>query len=479
MIGLQLTKTDFIQYLNCPKSVWLLLNKPSKYPHGEFSDYAKKLAAEGYLVEAYVKELIFSRPNADAYSFQEVFETDDGLYAKADMVLRNDDGTINLFEIKSSTSVKDSNPHNQLKDAAFQAITAKQSGVEVRNIFIIHLNGDYVRDGDIDPKNLLTFADETIRVKALLAETEKEISDALLLLALEEIDETSCTCLHLSKSNHCDSFDYFNPNIPNPSIYSLPRLSASKRDKFVAEGRFSLDDISMDEVTRLQNPVLKSHQSNEPYVDFADIENFMSVLSYPLYYLDYETYASAIPITDGTSPQGQLPFQFSLHVQQQNGDLEHHEFLANRPELPIAMIEKMQEVIGPNGSIIVWNRGFENSQNQKMAAAFPDKADFLLDLVDRTVDLMDVFKMGYVDIKFGGSTSIKKVLPVVVPELTYEGMDVADGTAAMDAWSKMLAEIDPENRKELRNALLEYCRLDTLAMVRIFEFVRDISHETS
>ena len=467
-----LSKTDFIQYLNCPKSLWLMHNKPSSYPHGEFSDYAKKLAAEGYLVEDYVKQLINEGGNSETYSFQREFETDDGLYAKADMVLQNDDGSIDLFEIKSSTSVKDSNPHNQLKDAAFQVIAATRSGEKIRNIFIVHLNGGYERQGDIDPKELLVFADETIRVKALVAETDDEISEALSLLRLTEIDESSCTCLHLSKSNHCDSFDYFNPNVPKPSIYSLPRLSASKRELFVSESRFSLDEITPDEVTRLQRPVLISHQSNEPYIDLAVVEDFISSARYPIYYLDYETYASAIPITNGTSPQGQLPFQFSLHVEEENGDLEHHEFLANSPELPLAMIEKMQEVIGSVGSVVSWNKSFENSQNQRMANTYPDKAEFLLDIIDRTIDLMDVFKTGYVDIKFGGSTSIKKVLPVIVPELSYDGMEVADGTGAMDAWSKMLNEKNTEEQNKLKNALLGYCELDTLAMVKIFEFVR-------
>lgn len=123
---------------------------------------------------------------------------------------------------------------------------------------------------------------------------------------------------------------------------------------------------------------------------------------------------------------------------------------------------------------MVWNKTFENTQNKSMAARFPDKSDFLLAIVERTVDLMDVFKTGYVDIAFDGSTSIKKVLPVVLPDLTYEGMEIADGTAAMDGWAKMLAEPDADKRAALRKSLLEYCELDTLAMVRLLEFARGI-----
>ncbi len=399
------------------------------------------------------------------------------MYAKADMVRTNEDGSIDIFEIKSSTSVKDSNPHNQLKDAAFQTIAAMRCGANVRNIFIVHLNKDYVRNGEVDPSALLTFADETVRVKALLPETEAEIATAMALLAKDAIDESSCTCLTLSRGNQCDSFGYFNRHIPDPSIYSLPRLSPAKRDLFVSEGRFSLDEIDASEVTGTQLPVLKAHQSGAPYINLDAIEKFLGALKYPLYFLDYETYSSAIPITDGVKPQAPLPFQFSLHVRSENGDLTHHEYLADRAERPLALIEALERTIGPHGSIVVWNKTFENTQNKSMAADYPDKAEFLHGLVGRSVDLMDVFVSGYVDIRFGGSTSIKKVLPVMVPDLSYDGMDVADGTAAMDAWARMLHAPDDETRAKIRQGLLDYCKLDSLAMVRILEVVESLAAE--
>lgn len=474
---LRLTKTDFIQFLNCAKSLWLKTKRPDDYPKGEFSAYAQKIAAEGYQVEAQVRDLIAAWSDAHAYQFQRIFEPGDGIYAKADMVRTNEDGTIDIFEIKSSTSVKDSNPHNQLKDAAFQTIAAMRCGATVRNIFIVHLNKDYVRNGDVDPGALLTFADETARVKVLLSETEAEIASAMAMLGKDAIDESTCTCLSLSRGNHCDSFSYFNPHILEPSIYSLPRLSQTKRDLFVSEGRFSLDDIDAGEVTASQLPVLEAHKSGAPYINLDAIENFLGTLKCPLYFLDYETYASAIPITDGVKPQAPLPFQFSLHVRTENGDLTHHEYLADCAERPLALIEALERAISLHGSVVVWNKTFENTQNKKMAADYPDKAEFLHSLVDRSVDLMDVFVSGYVDIRFGGSTSIKKVLPVVVPDLSYDGMDVADGTAAMDAWAKMLDAPDDEARARLRQSLLEYCKLDSLAMVKILEVVESLAAE--
>lgn len=162
---MQISKTDFIQFLHCPKSLWLLKRKPEAYPYGEFSGYAKKLAAEGYEVEAYVRELIESRADADQFSFQTVFQTERGLYAKSDMVRENEDGSVNLYEIKSSTRVKTDAKHNQIKDACFQTITAEEVGQEVRDVFIVHLNGDYVRNGDVDPGSLLSFSKVTSEVR--------------------------------------------------------------------------------------------------------------------------------------------------------------------------------------------------------------------------------------------------------------------------------------------------------------------------
>jgi hypothetical protein len=468
---MQISKTDFIHHLNCPKSLWLLKHKPDKYPHGEFSDYMKKLTFEGYEVEAYVKKLIKNQPNAASYSFQSIFQTQRGLYAKADVIRDNGDGTINLYEVKSSTSVKSSGQHNQIKDAAFQKIAAEETGLKVARVFIVHLNKDYVRQGDIDPEQLLILADVTSDVVEIETVTGAEIDGALGLLAEHEIDESSCSCLQLTKSNHCDSFDYFNPAIPTPSIFTLPRISKAKIAGFVADGRFDLDEIGLDEVTDKQIPVLQSAHLKTPIIDQAAIACFFNKAAYPIYFIDYETYSSAIPLVDGARPQAPIPFQYSLHVKRTPEDTEllHVEYLAEAAAMPLAMIEHMQSHIGATGSLVSWHASFENTQNKTMAVQYPDKADFLNDLIKRTLDLEDVFKDGYVDIAFAGSTSIKKVLPVVVPDLTYEGMDVASGTDAMEAWIRLITMPNSAEKDQLREAMLEYCKLDTYAMVRIFE----------
>jgi hypothetical protein len=466
-----LTKTDFIQFLNCPKSLWLKHNRPEVYPKGSFSSFLVKLAAEGYEVESYVKQLVSRYSDAASYNFQQEFLTSDGLYARCDIVKSNQDGSVDLLEVKSSTSVKDDRLHSHLKDTAFQVVTAQRAGRRVGKVYIVYLNKDYVRSGDVDPNGLLIFSDETVRVSALLDETEVEIDAALALLKRDTIDETSCSCLHLSRSHHCDSFDHFNPSIPKPSIYSLPRLSGEKLAAFVDEGRFNLASISPNEVSAQQALVVKAHNESNPFIDRVQIQAFLAQLKYPLHFLDYETFLSGVPIIDGYRPQEQLPFQFSLHVLHEDGQLEHFEYLADRPMRPDELINALREAIQPIGSILAWNKGFENAQNKNMGKQFPHAQDFLLDLVDRTVDLMDIFKTGYIDVGFDGSTSIKKVLPVLIPELSYQNMEVKDGGSAMEAWGEMILITDPANKDKMRQALLDYCKLDTLAMVRIYQFI--------
>lgn len=472
--NMKLTKTNFIQYLNCPKSVWLMLNDPETYPkEEELSDFDQKLIKEGYEFEGYVKQLIASYEDAAEYDFQKTYETDSGLYARVDIIRRHENGTVDLYEIKSSTSVKNNKKHHHLFDAAFQTSVAKRSGETIGNIFIVHLNKEYIRQGEIDPAQMVVISNETDRVNALLEETDNKIDEALALLSQQEIDQTYCTCLYLGKGHHCKSFDHFNPDILNPSIYTLPRMGGKKLQGFVDEGRITLEKIELNEVTNQQKPVLEAFKNGGEYINIADIENFFSMLKFPLYFLDYEAYGSAIPMLNGLRPHEHLPFQFSLHIMEKDGSIKHAAYLADELELPEKLFEALANNIGPNGSIVAWHKTYENERNKQMAELYPDYAEFLLDVVDRTMDLEDVFKTGYVNIEFKGSTSIKKVLPVLVPELSYDGMNIAEGTAAMDAWAKMVTETDPAIKTKIRTDLLKYCELDTLAMVKIYKFVRD------
>ena len=222
-----ITKTNFIQYLHCPKSLWFLKNDPENYPHGEVSIFMQKLIREGYEVEQYVQEYFKSNGNCGV-SFQTEFKTEDSLlYARADAFEIKSDGTAALYEIKSSTSIKTDSKHNHIKDACFQKICAERTGQRIDRVFLVHLNGEYIREGEINSDELFVFNDITEKVAELERETNEEISSALQFLTSDQ-DLQGCSCREKSRGNHCDTFANFNPDVPKSSIYHLPNVSQKK-----------------------------------------------------------------------------------------------------------------------------------------------------------------------------------------------------------------------------------------------------------
>jgi hypothetical protein len=198
---MRLTKTDFIRFLNCPKSLWVFKRDPENYPHGEVSVFLKKLSREGYEVESIVRQY-FEASEDRRVNFQRAFETKGGLFARADVIETADDGKTILYEVKSSTNVKTDANHNHIKDVCFQKTCAERSGQKIDQVFLIHLNGSYIRDGEVDPAALLKFADVTEAVGLVQEETEAEINQALHMLAQPEINWDGCSCVYKSRSHH-------------------------------------------------------------------------------------------------------------------------------------------------------------------------------------------------------------------------------------------------------------------------------------
>lgn len=470
---MQLTKTDFIQYLNCPKSLWLLKHEPENYPQGEFSAFIEKLFREGYILERYVQQY-FQTSEGRTVDFQTEFQTDEGLYARADAIERTSGGDTILYEIKSSTRVKKDDKHNHIKDACFQKICAEYAGQKIDQVCLVHLNSEYVRNGDIDPAELLVLVDITDEIDLMARETEAEIKEALDLLSQGEIDKNGCTCLYKSRANHCDTFSVFNPNVPTPSIYSIPRITTKKLHELISQQIFALDEIPDDyALSANQRIIVNSVKSATPQIDLDWIQHFFVSLRFPLYFFDFETFASAVPIIDGIRPQRQFPVQYSLHVLEQDGNLSHKEFLEREAQLPSRLIDQMQADIGAEGSIVSWHASFEKTQNREMAKIFPDKEGFLENINERMFDLEDVFKSAYVDARFDGSTSIKKVLPVVCPQLSYNDLELHDGSMAMEAWEHMI-NANTKDAERIADSLLKYCERDTFAMVVIYRFLSEL-----
>ena len=488
-----LTKTDYIHYLLCPRSLWLLKHKPETYPKKELSQFLVMLAKEGYAVEAYAQMLFpdgVTMPVAteaarkkthDAFAektntiFQATVQTDDGLFARADIMTRNDDDSYNLYEVKSSGEIKKDAKHNHLKDACFQKIAFERSGLRIKNVSIIHTNKTYRREPEVDPNALLKKVDVTDAVLALYDETETEINNALALLKEDTVAETGCACFRKTRSNHCDAFEYFNGALPKYSVWEIGNLREKKLTTLLDRGVQTIEDIPEDiELNDQQRRQVLSVMRNEPVRDDTTIHELLSALEFPLYFFDYEAAARAVPTIVGIRPWQQVPFQYSLHIMHDDGSLRHRDSINTTYSSPESVLEALCEDLQEHGSVIAWHASYEKTINNDMGATYPAYRERLQRINDRMFDLEIIFKQAYTDADFHGSTSIKKVLPVLCPDVAYDDLAVQDGAQAMEQWFAMVEEPDAAKKEAMRSALLAYCERDTYAMVKLYQTIRTL-----
>lgn len=471
-----LTKTDFMLYLQCHKSLWLKKHKPERYDKklghsfGDDGDEVKRYTQQLFLGDT--SPSLFSKP----VRFQYPLLTDDGMYICVDVLESNPDGTYNLYEVKSSTKKK----NNHIKDACFQMIALEKYGLSVRDVFIIHFNANYVLVKTVDPHQLLQKVCVTQDVRNCEAEIRAEIDNALALLSENAIDERGCECYWKTRPNHCDAFTYFNRIPKENSVWELRRIRESKLQTLLRQRVERLEDIPHDiELSVKQSAQVHSAKTRKPIVQRKRIAEMLNTLVFPLYFFDYETASRAVPRIPGTKPWQHIPFQFSLHILHKNGSLDHKKYLSEALNLHHieSLLQALRDGIDPCGSVIVWHAQFERKRNHEMGSLFPQHRAYLENVNRRLFDLEDIFKEAYIDTRFCGSTSIKNVLPVMCPHLSYESLEVQDGMQAMEQWFVML-NATGRKRLEIRNALLKYCELDTYAMVELYRALLNIISPT-
>ena len=267
------------------------------------------------------------------------------------------------------------------------------------------------------------------------------------------------------------------------SIYNLCQLDAKTLN--------SLNDAKIEYIQDIpENFILKPKQTlqveatrlGRPIIHHDKIKDFLDSFIFPLYFFDYETLASLVPYFDGLKPYQQLPFQYSLHVlESPDSELKHYEYLHNGNSNPaLSLTQALKSHIGDQGSVVTWNMGFEKKCNSLLGSLLPEHANFYESLNDRIVDLMIPFSKGmYIDKDFCGSASIKNVLPVLAPELSYKTLGIQEGAAAQRLWMEAILDEKRDDQKEqILNDLIEYCKLDTMAMVEIYNFLLSTIMET-
>ena len=413
--------------------------------------------------------------------FQATFIVD-GFMARNDVLAYDKKSDCwDLYEIKGTNSLKETgDERNHIDDLTFQAVVLKKANIRLGKKFLVHLNKEYMRIGDLDYKKLFTIEDLSETVDERMEEISNLMDSAKEYLNRETEPATGCDCHLRGRRKHCATFHYSHPEVPDYSVHDLSRIGSSKKKLqfFVENLIFSLDDIPNDfKLSEIQTNQLKVHRSQKPIINFEEIRKQLNSLKFPLYFLDYETYAPAIPYFKNYHPYNRIPFQFSLHIlREPKGELEHFEFLHPDKSDPSEKVAKLLEkYIKPEGTVIVWNKSFERSMNLDIAKRVPEYKEVIERINNQIYDLMDIFsKQHYIHHGFRGSASIKKVLPVL-SDLSYKDLIIHEGGQASEQWWKM---VDPETNKEEYSEIFKnlkiYCERDTYAMYAIWKHLTDL-----
>ncbi|MEK7561831.1 MAG: DUF2779 domain-containing protein [Patescibacteria group bacterium] len=490
-----LSKSDFLKNLCCPNYLWLFKYKREAVPEdeeiaakhrlrqgNEVEAWARKLFPDGVMIEAKFdkarKETEHWVEKGAKTIFQAAVFTKKGLLVKAD-VFKFDPKTKSwtLHEVKSSTKIKKERFH--IEDVAFQKAAFEDAGYKIGKTYLVFLDKDYARRNGLDPSKLFMQEDVSDKVDKILPEIRAMAYDALELLK-QSSEPKGCSCRLKSRSKHCPTFSYLNPDIPEYSVFDIARMQGKKLGLLIDDEIYNVDEVPDDiKLSTIQRNQVTAAKTKQSIVDRKAIAKMLKELVFPLHFLDYEAIGTALPLYGGTKPYQQIPFQYSLHVLRgADAKLEHHQFLDQvGKDLPIErLLKSLAAVAGANGSVIVWHKSFETGRNTEMAKMYPAYGDLLKSLNDRVFDLKDIFaKQHYVHHGFGGSNSIKTVLPVLVPEFSYKGLDIQGGDVAAIRWyDAITGAVNGAQAEKTFNALLEYCRLDTLAMVKIYQKLKSL-----
>lgn len=469
-----LTKSDFLLFLEAETHLWAKANgKLVRVP----SEADRFLMQQGYEVEKLAFKWLSIKLSKDGSKVvgQKTVERD-GLKARADVwVEKFMSNEVQIYEIKSGTKAA----KKHVYDLTFQSLAYSQ--YSPTRLFLVHPNPKYEKKGELELDDFFIIDEVSEEVKKLQDEVKRLTKRAQEVTTLKTYRGLAgCTNC---KTCPCPSICF--GNLSDTSVFFFRGMRGDKSEELVSRGEKTMQKVNTTEdLSSFQKTQVEVAKSGKPVIEKEKIAKWVKKLVFPLYFLDYESINLAIPRFDGHRPHDHLPFQYSLHIVPRSGNDEvlHNEFLATKQADPVEeLLESLKQQIGTKGSVLVWYQHFEKGRNQFMARMVPKYADFLLQLNERIADLMDPFFKGwYVDSRFRGSTSIKEVIPVLAPELSYKTLAVGDGGMALASWYKMVfGGVSEEEQKYLARSLIEYCKLDTWAMVKIWQKLVEITDHKS
>ena len=484
-----LSKSKYINGLQCMKLLWISINDAARLP--PYDAATQHVFDQGHMIGELAQHLYPGGIKLDTDNIgtnlrettaslklrKPLFEagfSGNRLYCRVDILNPTAREEWDIVEVKSTNDVKD----EQLYDVAFQRHCCQLNGLKINSCHIMHLNREYVKQGAVDPQQLFVTEDVTDRLAEFADGLEERIEKMLAVIDSDECPETAIG-RHCNDPYSCLLQEECWKHLPDHHVMTL--YSGKKLgEDLMAHGILNIsnipEDTKLNDKQQIQRDCVVCGQ---PHIDTAEIKSFLKGLKYPLYFMDFETFATAVPIYDGTSPYQNIPFQFSLHVITKPGAMvEHYEFLAEGKHDPRpAFLAELKQDIGPKGSILVYYEAFEKSRLKELAKAFPEYQAWVDSIIKRIVDLNVPFRdFSYYHPQQFGSSSLKQVLPVLT-DLTYDDLEIGEGTtASLKFMEAAFGNISDVERQKIRANLLIYCGQDTEAMVRIVKRLDEVSH---
>ncbi len=482
-----LSKSLFIRGIQCPKSLYLHKFHPEW--RDEISQDQENLFQTGTEVGMLAQELfpggieipyeglshndqLQKTQNALSKGIDTIYEATfsfDDIFVKNDLLHLGEEGW-ELYEVKGVTEIEEVH----LNDVALQFYVAKGSGLPVEKTFLVYINNQYVRNGAIKPDKLFIVDEVTESVLKKQEWVKEEVNKLRRMLSGKEPE------IAIGKQCNdpyaCDFIGHCREHLPENSIFDLGG-QGTNRFKLYYQGYVDLKEVPGELLSQGQRLQLDSFLNQEEVFNSDGVKDFLKTLWYPLYFLDFETINPPIPPFNGTRPYQRIPFQYSLHYQEkENGVLGHLEFLADpRSDFREELLQNLCDQIPPGACVIAYNASFEKGCLQNLATWFPNYKDRIEGITQNLQDLAIPFrKKDVYHWKMKGSYSLKNVLPCLLPDMTYSNLEIQDGGMAMNAYQNLMEIRDMEEAAKLRQAMLDYCRLDTLAMVKILEKLKEM-----
>ena len=490
MNEIHLSKSKYCRAIQCNKMLWLEKNKPEE--KGEMDNQA--VLDNGTKVGEFAKGIFGNYTNIEydenldkmIYDTKEALKESSNIITEASFkyknnfcsidILKVNGNSVEIYEVKSSTEIKDI----YLDDISYQFYILNKLGYKVTKASIIYINNQYIRHGELNLSEFFNSEDVTDIVQEKQKEIESKIKEINKYMKQkdEPKQEIGMQCF---KPYQCQFWKYCTKHLPEHNVFQIRKMHKDKALKFYYEGKTNFKDLLEENMNWKFKQQIEFEEFNyEPHIDKQKIREFMKNLYYPIYFLDFETMQTAIPEFDNSKPYQQIPFQYSLHyIEKENGELFHKEFLAESGTDPRRKLaEQLVKDIPKDVCVTAYNMMFEKGRIKELAEIFPDLSEHLMNIHEHIQDLMIPFseRMYYCK-DMQGSYSIKYVLPALFPndpELNYHNLPlIHNGGEAMNIFPK-IKDMSKEEQEKARYGLLKYCELDTYAMVKVWEKLKEV-----